>query len=189
MSGRRASLVVLMLLIGLIVTGVGLLVAPQPAAAQCSGDQQSACCACHAETHPVATEGEWHAEHVGRDCCWYCHGGNTQATDKDEAHVGVVLHPLEDAYLSCHGCHPDDYRERAAKFGVVLKVTPGSSEPVTQSVALAAPAALAEAEMTTQPVNGAASGADASTWGTLLLLVCAVGVGVLLGMRLRASRA
>jgi hypothetical protein len=138
MSARRASPLALIVSIGVVLTGLMLLFLPQIAAAQCSGDQQSACCTCHAETHPVATQGEWHIEHVGRDCCGYCHGGNTQTQDKDQAHVGVVRQPLADAYLSCHSCHPDDYRMRAAKFAVVLNVTSGSSEPVTHTVALVA---------------------------------------------------
>jgi hypothetical protein len=131
MSAQRPSPLALIVSIGVVLTGLMLLLSPRVAAAQCSGDQQSACCTCHAETHPVATQGEWHIQHVERDCCGYCHGGNTQTQDKDLAHVGVVRQPLEDAHLSCHSCHPDDYRTRAAKFAAVLNVTSGSSEPPT----------------------------------------------------------
>ena len=41
--------------------------------------------------------------------------------------------------MACHQCHPDDYRQRAEVFAVALKVTPQSSEPLTQTVAFQPP--------------------------------------------------
>ncbi|MBI5567308.1 MAG: hypothetical protein HY870_20585 [Chloroflexi bacterium] len=175
MSARRTSPLVLTVSIGSVLVGLTLLLSPQAAAAQCSGDQPSACCTCHAATHPVANQGEWHIEHVGRDCCRYCHGGNDQTLDQAQAHIGVLRQPLDDAYLSCHSCHPDDYRARAAKFAVVLNLTSGSSEPVTHPVALVtanqAPPA-APADQSSEPL-----GTD--DYGAPLLMVALIGAGVM----------
>jgi hypothetical protein len=122
-----------MLAIGLVV-----LFMPQAAVAQCN-DQKPSCCTCHATAHPVTNQGEWHTIHARKECCRACHGGNDQAQDKETAHVGIVLNPLTDTYMSCHQCHPDDYRQRAEVFAVALHITPQSSEPVTQTVALQPP--------------------------------------------------
>ncbi len=77
--------------------------------------------------------------HARKECCRACHGGNDQAQDKETAHVGITLHPLDDTYTACHQCHPDDYRQRAEVFAVALHITPQSSEPVTQTVAFQPP--------------------------------------------------
>jgi hypothetical protein len=100
-----------------------------PAQAQC-GDipADSSCITCH-ETQgadPVYGKGEWHAIHARKDCCTNCHGGNCAAIDKDLAHENLIENPLTDIYTGCHSCHPDDYADRAARFAVVLAVTPGS---------------------------------------------------------------
>jgi hypothetical protein len=70
------------------------------------------------------------------------HGGNDQAQDKETAHVGMTLHPLQDTYLACHQCHPDDYRQRAVVFAMALNVTPQSSESLTQTVAFRPPSGV-----------------------------------------------
>jgi len=105
-----------------------------PAHAQC-GDTpaDSSCITCHEYqgADPVYGKGEWHAIHARKDCCWSCHGGNTQAQDKDLAHVGMTVHPLQDIYTDCYSCHPEDYHERAERFAAVLGVTPGSSPTAT----------------------------------------------------------
>ena len=131
MSAQKVSRAVLAG--SLITLAIGLLAlsAPQAAVAQCE-DPQPSCCACHATAHPVTNEGEWHAIHARKECCRACHGGNDQAQDKDTAHVGMTLHPLQDTYLACHQCHPDDYRQRANVFAVALRVTPMSSEPTAR---------------------------------------------------------
>ncbi len=116
----------LMLAIGLIV-----LLTPQVTVAQCE-DQKPSCCACHATAHPVTDQGEWHVIHARKECCRACHGGNDRTDDKDAAHAGMTLHPLQDTYLACHQCHPDDYQQRAEVFAVALHVTPQNSEPTAR---------------------------------------------------------
>jgi hypothetical protein len=103
---------------------------PEAALAQC-GDYPpaSSCYTCHEATYPVFGKGEWHEIHARKDCCWNCHGGNTQTQDKDLAHEGMTLQPLNDTYTDCHACHPDDYQDRAERFGVALGVMPVSHEP------------------------------------------------------------
>jgi hypothetical protein len=105
-----------------------------PAHAQC-GDTpaDSSCITCH-EYHgadPVYGKGEWHEIHARKDCCWNCHGGNTQTQDKDLAHIGMTVNPLKDTYTDCHSCHPEDYPERAEGFALALGITPGSAPTPT----------------------------------------------------------
>src|SRR5512136_3419143 len=121
----------------MLAIGLMVLLTPRAAVAQCE-DQKPSCCACHATAHPVTDQGEWHTIHARKECCRACHGGNDQAQDKETAHVGMTLHPLQDTYLACHQCHPDDYQQRAETFAVALHVTPQSSEP-TAHPGVAAP--------------------------------------------------
>jgi len=79
----------------------------------------------------VYQNGEWHEIHARKDLCWNCHGGNTQAQDKNLAHVEMTTDPLLDVYTDCHSCHPDDYIERGGGFAAILGITPGSSPTVT----------------------------------------------------------
>ena len=119
-----------------VVVGVMALLAPQAVVAQCE-DPQPSCCACHAEAHPVFDQGEWHTIHARKECCRACHGGNDRTADKDAAHVGMTLHPLQNTYLACHQCHPDDYQQRAEVFAVALHVTPLSQAPTARPSVLA----------------------------------------------------
>jgi hypothetical protein len=122
-------------LTGLIFLAVGLLLwamTPSFASAQC-GDTppKSSCITCHEKEDPVFQNGAWHGIHALKDCCTNCHGGNCSATDKTLAHEGLVADPLEDIYVNCYHCHPDDYQEKAQRFAVLLGVTPGSSPTAT----------------------------------------------------------
>lgn len=128
MSVQQVSRAVLIGSLITLAVGVLVLLAPQAAIAQCE-DPKPSCCACHATAHPVTDQGEWHTIHARKECCRACHGGNDQAQDKETAHVGMTLHPLQDTYLACHQCHPDDYQQRAGIFAVALHVTPQSREP------------------------------------------------------------
>jgi hypothetical protein len=134
MSAQKVSQAVLVGSVITLAIGLIVLVAPRPVAAQCE-DQQPSCCTCHTTAHPVGEQGEWHTIHARKECCRACHGGNDRTDDKDAAHVGMTLHPLEDTYLACHQCHPDDYQQRAEVFAVALHVTPQSSEPTVRPAA------------------------------------------------------
>ncbi len=114
-----------------LTAALGMLVY-QPAQAQCGDNPpDSSCITCHAKEAPVANRGAWHEVHAQKDCCAKCHGGNCSAVDKEAAHAGMTIQPLEDVYVSCSSCHPDDYLQRAAQFGVILGVKPGSSPTAT----------------------------------------------------------
>jgi hypothetical protein len=134
MSAKRLAIVkltgVLFLLAG-IAWWAG---SPPTARAQC-GDTPAAssCITCHATEDPVFDKGEWHQIHARKDCCWNCHGGNTQAQDKELAHVGLVVQPLLDPYTDCYACHPSDYQARAEHFASSLGIQPGSNIPPAQA--------------------------------------------------------
>jgi hypothetical protein len=117
----------------LILPGLMLfLSAISPLAAQAQGvdyPPDSSCYTCHEESYPVFGKGEWHEIHARKDCCWNCHGGNSQSMDKDLAHVGLVRQPLEDMYTDCYACHPYDYPTRAERFAGALGVVPVSQAP------------------------------------------------------------
>jgi hypothetical protein len=120
----------LMNMMGILLLGTAIVywsLAPSPAAAQCGDNpQELSCVTCHDQQDPVYQKGEWHAVHARKEVCTSCHAGNCSTMDKDLAHEGLVADPLTDIYTGCHGCHPDDYATRAARFAVVLAVTPGS---------------------------------------------------------------
>ena len=168
MSAHKVS--PLWLVASFIILAIGLIVlfAPQAAIAQCE-DPQPSCCACHATAHPVTNEGEWHTVHARKECCRACHGGNDRTNDKETAHVGMTLHPLQDTYLACHQCHPDDYQQRAEIFAVALHVTPQSSEPTAHP----AVAASTPPPMIVTPLSPSAEQA-APVWEWPVLLAIAI---------------
>ncbi len=122
---------------GILVTTLLLVMIPLQAAAQCGDDPgSSSCIDCHEtqQAHPVYGTAAWHDIHALKDCCWKCHGGNTETADKDLAHVGILENPLDDVYTDCYSCHPVDYLERADRFGAILGITPGSRATPTPVV-------------------------------------------------------
>jgi hypothetical protein len=138
MSRKWFFLGSLMIFLTVIAVVMGIFTASS-AHAQC-GDTptDSSCITCH-ETQgadPVSGKGDWHEIHARKDCCWNCHGGNTKAQNKDLAHVGMTVYPLQDIYTDCYSCHPVDYPERAERFATSLGVTPGSA-PTPTAVAAA----------------------------------------------------
>ena len=62
------------------------------------------CLSCHAQTTDIDTA---HPKEIFG--CAKCHGGNRYATNKKDAHLGVVLNPsrLEYAHRFCGECHTD----------------------------------------------------------------------------------
>lgn len=108
----------------LVLFGAGMiwLMMPSTASAQC-GSIESFCARCHQTTHPVCDHTAWHSEYGHRNACWSCHEGNDTAQDKELAHVGLVRNPLDDAYLSCYVCHPDNYQQLAQRYAQSLGMT------------------------------------------------------------------
>ncbi len=167
-----------------LVTGLILWV-ESPARAQC-GDYppKSSCITCHEKEDPVYQEGEWHTIHAQKDICTSCHGGNCTSMDKTLAHENLVVNPLDDIYTSCHGCHPDDYATRAARFAVVLGVTPGS---------IATPTAVPTSQVVNHPMvilpASAPANATVQPWILMLdammftCLIFLVLIGLLLYLR------
>ena len=128
------------LLIGLALTTLFAILAVQPVRAQCPDrPQESTCFSCHSQETTVVLTGEWHTVHALKDCCAHCHGGNCAAADKEQAHVGMIVHPLQDIYTNCYHCHPDDYVTRAERFAALLGVTPDSSATPTPHPAMEVP--------------------------------------------------
>lgn len=166
---------------------LGILTAT-PAQAQC-GDTpaDSSCITCHEYegADPVYGKGEWHEIHALKDCCWSCHGGNTQAQDKDLAHVGMTVQPLQDTYTDCYSCHPDDYKERAERFAAALGVTPGSAQTPTAMSAVQVVShpmvILTPVSVATTPFPWPAAILGAGILGLLL-------IGCILAGRLKAPR-
>lgn len=129
--------VLLLFILGaFVLVGLAILWATMPSvtSAQCRSIESS-CVKCHQDTHPVCGKTEWHSEYGHRYACWNCHGGNDTAQDKELAHVGLVRHPLEDAYTSCYVCHPEDYKQLAERFAKMLGVTVSAREPAVRSLA------------------------------------------------------
>jgi len=108
------------------------LTSPSATNAQC-GSIESSCVRCHQEIHPVCGKTEWHAEYGHRYACWHCHGGNDMAHDKALAHVDLARHPLQDAYTSCCGCHPEDYQQLAERFANALGTTVSARAPTPRA--------------------------------------------------------
>jgi len=174
-------------LAGILILATGFSVwASSTAYAQC-GDTppKSSCITCHEKEDPVYKNGEWHGIHALKDCCANCHGGNCRMMDKTLAHKDLVAHPLDDIYTNCYYCHPYDYQDRAARFGTVLGVIPGSRltpTPVPTSPAVEHPIVILP---TSIPRAMAAFPWPLVLGGFGLILAILAGLGILF-YRLRA---
>ena len=155
---------------------------PQTALAQC-GDTpaNSTCKTCHEESYPVNGTGEWHVIHASKDCCWNCHGGNSQNMDKETAHAGMVLNPLTDTYQDCYACHPYDYDERATIFGAQLNVEVGEATPTPAEAVV--PVRLPD-EAREIVILPASQPAELSQFGRWLPALSLIGLGILILMGL-----
>ena len=98
----------------------------QTAEAQC-GTSISSCKNCHEVQGeaPVNTIGEWHTGHAFGDFCEFCHAGNVESKNKDEAHVGMV-DTMVDVKASCQSCHPQDYDQKAQVYAAALGIHLGA---------------------------------------------------------------
>jgi hypothetical protein len=133
---QRKNIVFMLLAAGLLLAlGTAMwLVTATPARAQC-GSQASSCKNCHEVQGELPVNGDgsgWHTAHAFGDFCYLCHAGNNQATDKAEAHTGMVP-PLSDIKAACIQCHPNDYEALAKEYATTLGVEVGSGAASTSS--------------------------------------------------------
>lgn len=197
---QRRSIIAALILVGSAVFAVSLiaLLSVRPAAAQC-GSQASSCKNCH-ETQgkdPVNADGTgWHQSHAFGDFCYICHAGNSQATDADGAHAGMVA-PMTDVQAACAQCHPSDLQARADVYTVALGI-PGASSNRPAAAASPAPAAASSGPAAAQPAAPAPAPAMAvsesdmvdyvarynqevlnqgpTNWGNVILIALLVGL-------------
>jgi hypothetical protein len=189
---QRKKLYITTMTIGVllvIVTSLWLASA-QPVSAQC-GSSASSCKNCHEVQGemPVNNDGTaWHQSHAFGDFCYICHAGNSQATDKAEAHIGLVP-PLSDIEASCQQCHPNDLQDRAQVYATALgiEIGSGTSQTTTEpAIATAEPVAepVVSAPVTTeidvddpnlvdyaQRYNEIVLGRHPINWGNVILIV------------------
>jgi hypothetical protein len=146
MHRRRVIGALVTLGLALVAVSAIALISIQPAEAQC-GSQASSCKNCH-ETQgqdPVNTDGTgWHESHAFGDFCYICHAGNSQATDIEAAHTGMVA-PMSDVQAACAQCHPNDLLARADVYTVALGI------PAAEAAAPAAEASPAPVQVAAEP--------------------------------------
>ncbi len=107
--------------------------------------------------------------------------------EKDLAHERLVAHPLDDIYTNCYQCHPYDYQERAARFGVLLGVTPGTAGQRQPRLQLALSSGYPIMILPeTLPSQASAFSRAFLLGGILLATTIAIGLGLLFN-RLRAQ--
>ncbi len=158
---QRKNVPLFLLIAGCLILGVGLLLFPRPAFAQC-GSSASSCKTCHEVQgkDPVNAKGAWHQQHAFGDFCEFCHAGNVKAKDQAAAHTGMIS-PLADVKGSCQSCHPNDYMDRAKKYADTL------GQPIGTGGA-AAGATPATGAATTGGGTNAPCGPSAPTGGQVI---------------------
>ncbi len=190
MSAQRRSSCWLVVALSVLVVGLILCLTPAVVSAQdggpessgCTYPPESSCLTCHTQVGPL--QGEWHIVHARNDICRNCHGGDDRTMDKNQAHAGMMLNPLDDTYLSCHACHTD-YQQRAEKLAVILGVTPQSHEPVTATVELNSSNGV---PMVTRPTLPTSNSSGAGSWWLLgLLAIVALMLASVMATRRRLS--
>ncbi len=136
-----------------LATSVWLATA-QPVSAQC-GSQASSCKDCHETQGQLSVNADgtgWHQSHAFGDFCYICHGGNSQSTDKDASHTGMVP-PLQDVKASCQQCHPKDLDARAKVYADQLGLTPGEGGAALPAADQTQPT-CGPSVMIVEPANG-----------------------------------
>ncbi|AET69061.1 hypothetical protein Desor_3580 [Desulfosporosinus orientis DSM 765] len=125
---KRTLLVLIFGVFGIVLTGSFWFSTPQVTEAAC-GASTTSCKTCHEikGEDPVSQKGDWHTQHAFADFCQACHLGVATENDKEKAHVGMVLKPLEQADQSCASCHPADTAARVAKYGGTVTTNPANS--------------------------------------------------------------
>lgn len=159
---QRKNVPLFLLVAGCLALGVGLLLFPRDASAQC-GSSASSCKTCHEVQgkDPVNAKGAWHQQHAFGDFCEFCHAGNVKAKDEAAAHTGMIS-PLADVKGSCQSCHPNDYMDRAQKYAEAL------GKPIGTGAAPTGATPAADTAATTSGGPNAPCGPAAPTGGQVI---------------------
>ncbi|MBI5053012.1 MAG: hypothetical protein HZB52_07060 [Chloroflexi bacterium] len=157
-----------LLTLSFILASIAIFWTTSSAEAQC-GSQASSCKNCHEVQgkKPINNDGKaWHTSHAFGDFCQFCHSGNVQSMDQNEAHKGMAK-PLADVKLSCTACHQKDYVEKAQVYatmlGVALDTSGGGNKPTTSA------AGTVSATQPPQPSLPAVTIAPAASVGSTLI--------------------
>lgn len=149
-----------LLTLSFILASVAIFWTTSTAEAQC-GSQASSCKNCHEVQgkKSVNNDGKaWHKSHAFGDFCQFCHAGNVQSMDQNEAHKGMAK-PLADVKLSCSACHQKDYVEKAQVYATALGVTltasggGGNQPPASSSGSGGSPAQPSSPSQPSAPSN------------------------------------
>lgn len=118
MNGKRRIQCAVTLSLLILVFGLVWGLQPKTAEAAC-GASTSSCKTCHEVKGelPVSKTGAWHTQHAFGDFCQACHLGVSTASDKAQAHTGIIAKPLSQSSETCASCHPSDTAARVAKYG------------------------------------------------------------------------
>jgi hypothetical protein len=85
-------------------------------AAQPTSVTSNSCFTCHEDLYYLYDTGKYYCITEHQDRCVNCHEGNASVMNKEESHLGLVLHPQKDDGAKCQQCHIEDTQERLATF-------------------------------------------------------------------------
>jgi nitrate/TMAO reductase-like tetraheme cytochrome c subunit len=103
----------------LVVLFVATLVLwPAPAsAAQTIPPSTNSCLTCHEDLYYLHDTGKLYCLTEHTDRCVNCHEGNASVMNKDESHLGLIVHPQDNNGAKCQECHtPQDAQVRLVTF-------------------------------------------------------------------------
>jgi hypothetical protein len=118
------------------------IVQPAQGSAQPNETASNSCLTCHEDLYYLHDTGKWYCITEHQDRCTNCHEGNPSVLDKDESHLGLIVHPQQNNGEKCLECHPQDTTARLNKFaslgGMKTLNQPAPYEPA-QPASLGAP--------------------------------------------------
>ncbi len=102
----------------ILIVFFGVLSQPaQVSAAQGMEPSANSCLACHEDLYYLHDTGKLYCITDHTDRCVNCHEGDAAVMKKEEAHLGLIVHPQENRGEKCQECHTAQVaQERLAKF-------------------------------------------------------------------------
>jgi hypothetical protein len=85
-------------------------------AVQVTGVTSNSCFTCHEDLYYLHDTGKYYCITDHKDRCMNCHEGNASVLNKDQSHLGLVVHPQGNDGAKCQECHADDAQARIDTF-------------------------------------------------------------------------